>query len=142
LRKAVIPIAAVYGYTLRITDGFRSMDEQATIYDSGRTVDGHIVSWATPGKSLHNYGYAVDVVDRWRGYYINWIRLGKIGAYCGLQQADDAHFEYRDGLATDQFAAGMRPSLLTLPCAIMDERAKANQKLTPQDLQECGAPSF
>jgi peptidoglycan L-alanyl-D-glutamate endopeptidase CwlK len=118
------------------------LEEQDVIYDSGRTENGHIVSWATPGKSIHNYGFAVDVVDRWRGYYINWKRLAKIGEFCGLEQVDDAHFEHRGGLATEQFSAGERPSPRLLPCDIMSERAKANQSLTLADLQGCQAPDF
>ena len=142
VNECFIPVAKIYGYTLRITSGFRSMDEQTAIYASGRTSNGHIVSWSEPGKSLHNYGFAVDVVDRWRGYYINWARLGEIGVYCGLEQVDDPHFEHRRGLTTNQFVAGIRPMPLTLPCAIMDERAKAKQLLTPQDLKDCGVPDF
>ncbi len=144
VNECFIPTAAIYGYTLRITADFRSLAEQALIYDSGRTVDGHIVTWAEPGRSLHNYGFAVDVVDRWRGYDIDFDKLAKIGTYCGLEQVDPPHFEHRAGLTTDQFTAGMRPPLLTLPCAIMDERAKANRNLTLKDLKDnnCGLPKF
>ncbi len=144
VNECFIPTAAIYGYTLRITSGFRSAAEQAAIYDSGRSVDGHIVTWAEPGRSLHNYGFAVDVVDRYRGYNIDFDKLAKIGTYCGLEQVDPPHFEHRAGLTTDQFEAGMRPPPLTLPCAIMDERAKANQPLTLQDLKDnnCGVPQF
>ena len=142
VNECFIPVAAVYGYTLRITSGFRSLAEQGAIYDSGRTVDGHIVTWAEPGESLHNYGFAVDVVDRWRGYNIDFDKLAKIGTYCGLEQVDPPHFEHRAGLTTAQFAAGMRPPPLILPCPIMDERYKANQPLTLKDLQACGAPKF
>jgi hypothetical protein len=142
VNECFIPTAAVYGYTLRITSGFRSIAEQDQLFEQGRTIDGHIVSWALARKSLHNYGFAVDVVDRWRGYDIDWKKLGKIGAFCGLEQVDDSHFEHRSGLTTAQFEAGIRPSLLTLPCALMDERAKANQPLTLKDLKDCGAPKF
>lgn len=142
VEKCFIPAAAVYGYNLRITSGFRSLSEQDQIFDQGRTEDGHIVSWAIPGKSLHNYGLAVDVADRRRGYYINWKRLKKIGAFCSLEQVDDAHFENRGGLTTDQFAAGLRPAPLALPCALLEERSQASQKLTFQDLENCGALSF
>lgn len=142
VNECFIPTAAVYGYDLRITSGFRSLAEQAAIYDSGRTENGHIVTWAEPGRSLHNYGFAVDVVDRLRGYNIDFDKLAKIGAYCGLEQVDPPHFEHRAGLTTDDFAAGKRPPPLTLPCPVMDERAKANQTLTLKDLQSCGAPKF
>ena len=142
VNECFIPTAAVYGYDLRITSGFRSLSEQAAIYDSGRTVDGHIVTWAEPGKSLHNYGFAVDVVDRLRGYNIDFDKLAKIGAYCGLEQVDPPHFEHRAGLTTADFEAGKRPPPLTLPCSVMDERVKANQPLTIKDLQSCGVPKF
>ncbi len=145
VNECFIPTAAVYGYTLRITDGFRSLTQQDQLYAQGRTIDGHIVTEAAPGKSIHNYGFAVDVVDVYRGYDIDWVKLGKIGTYCGLEQGPDGdlpHFEHRGGLTTSDFAAGLRPQPLTLPCAIMDQRAKANEPLTLKDLQGCGAPRF
>ena len=142
VNECFIPVASVYGYALRITSGFRTIEEQAELYQQGRTVDGHIISWAEAGKSIHNYGYAVDVVDRWRGYTINWKRLAGIAEYCGLAQIDDAHFEYRGGLTTEQFVAGLTPSLLELPCAIMSERARAGEAFTRKNLQDCHAPEF
>ena len=145
VNQCLIPVAAVYGYDLYITSGFRSMTEQAALYDQGRTTNGAIISEAPPGHSLHNYGYAVDVADRQDGYNINWTKLVKIGAYCHLEsggQGDLPHFEYRGGLSTDDFAAGKRPPPLALPCPVMGERAKANQPLTLKDLQSCAMPQF
>jgi hypothetical protein len=145
VNECFIPTAAVYGYTLRITSGFRSMSEQAQIYDDGRDGTGTIVSEAPPGHSLHNYGYAVDIVDRWNGYNIDWTKLIAIGNYCHLENGgtgDLPHFEYRGELTTDDFAAGKRPPPLTLPCPIMATRADENQPLTLADLQSCGAPDF
>jgi hypothetical protein len=142
VNECFIPVAKIYGYTLRITSDFRSLNEQDAIYDLGRTEDGHIVSWAEAGRSIHNYGYAVDVVDRWHDYYINWKRLAKIGEFCGLTQVDDAHFEHRGGLTTEQFNAGRKPAPLTLPCDIMNKRVKTRQLLTLADLRNCGAPNF
>lgn len=145
VNNCFIPVAATYGYALRITNGFRSMAEQTTMYYQGRTINGHIVTEAQPGHSLHNYGYAVDVVDRYRGYNINWTRLIKIGAYCSLESGgvgDLPHFEERGGLTTDQFLAGMRPPSLVLPCAIMDNRSTSSRRLTLKDLKACGAPKF
>lgn len=48
------------GYTFFITDGFRSFDEQTTLYNQGRTTPGKIVTNAKAGQSAHNYGLAVD----------------------------------------------------------------------------------
>jgi hypothetical protein len=140
-----LPVAALYGYTLRITAGFRSLAQQQQIYDQGRTTPGPIVTEAAPYQSIHNYGFAVDVVDRFRGYNIDWNKLIAIGAYCGLESGgpgDLPHFEHRGGLSTADFAAGKRPAPLTLPCPIMAERAEANEPLTLQDLQSCNAPTF
>jgi peptidoglycan L-alanyl-D-glutamate endopeptidase CwlK len=140
-----LPVATAYGYDLRITAGFRSLAEQTQIYDSGRTVDGHIVSEAPPGHSLHNYGYAVDVADRTAGYNLNWTKLVKIASYCSLESGgvgDLPHFEYRGGLTTDQFAAGMRPPPLKLPCAIMENRTATSAPLTLKNLSACGAPKL
>ncbi|MCL4405031.1 MAG: M15 family metallopeptidase [Patescibacteria group bacterium] len=145
VNKCFIPTAAVYGYDLRITSGFRTLAQQQQIYDQGRLEDGEVVTEAPPGHSLHNYGFAVDVADRIRGYNIDWQELIAIGAYCGLGNGgvgDYPHFEYRGGLTTDEFAAGMRPKPLTLPCPIMAARAKENRPLTLKDLQSCGAPDF
>lgn len=142
VNKCFLPIAAVYGYELRITSGFRSLSEQDQIYSQGRTEDGHIVTWAPPGMSIHNFGFTVDVVDRLHGYNINWEKLAKIGNYCGLDQVDPPHFEYRGGLTTEQFMAGLKPAPLVLPCPIMDERVAMNDALSLNDLHNCGAPTF
>ena len=145
VNQCFIAVASVYGYDLRITAGFRSMAEQAQIYQQGRTVDGHIISEAAPGHSLHNFGYAVDVADRVKGYNINWTRLISIASYCHLESGgtgDLPHFEYRGGLTTDQFLLGLRPPPLTLPCPVMADRSATGTPLTLPDLKACGAPKF
>jgi hypothetical protein len=145
VEQCFMPTSAVYGYTLRISSGFRSGEEQNELYEQGRTEDGHIVTEAPAGKSIHNYGYAVDVVDRWRGFDIDWEKLGRIGEFCGLEQGDEGdfpHFEHRGGLTTDDFKEGLRPSKLILPCPIMQERFINGQDLTLADLESCNAPNF
>lgn len=144
VNSCFIPIASVYGYTLRVNSGFRTLEEQDQIYQQGRTVDGHIVSESPAGRSIHNYGYAVDVVDRWRGFDINWEKLDAIGRYCGLEHdmEDRPHFELRGGLTTYDFEAGRRPPILHVPCRLMEERAVNNEPLTRQDLKICNVPSF
>jgi hypothetical protein len=145
VNKCFLPTAAVYGYTLRITSGFRSLDEQEQIYLQGREINGHIVTEAPAGKSIHNYGYAIDVVDRYDAFDIDWDRLGRIGAYCGLEEGDEGdlpHFEHRAGLTTDEFLAGHRPPDLTLPCPVMEDKYSRSEALTLDDLKSCGAPNF
>lgn len=43
-----------------VSDGRRTLKEQAAIYAQGRTKPGKVVSNAPPGTSAHNFGYAVD----------------------------------------------------------------------------------
>jgi peptidoglycan L-alanyl-D-glutamate endopeptidase CwlK len=43
-----------------MTQGLRTMDEQAALYAQGRTKPGNRVTNAKPGSSLHNFGIAVD----------------------------------------------------------------------------------
>ena len=66
-----IPVAEAYGYRLDITSGFRSVADQNTLYAQGRTQPGNIVTNARGGRSLHNYGLAVDVADIDYAYDIN-----------------------------------------------------------------------
>jgi hypothetical protein len=138
VNKCFVPTATAYGYTLRITSGYRSVTEQDQLYEQGRTENGDIVTWAEPGKSMHNYGYAVDVVDRLHGYEIDWKKLAKIGEYCGLTQVDDPHFEYRGGLTTAQFESGELPIAPTPPCQLMAEKTDLGKSLTLTDLKSCG----
>lgn len=49
------------GLRFRITQAFRTPQEQQAIYDQGRTKAGKIVTDCPPWKSWHNYGLAFDV---------------------------------------------------------------------------------
>lgn len=145
VETCLLPVAATQGYSLRLTSGYRSKEEQDAVFRQGRTQDGHIVTEVAGGRSLHNFGLAVDVVDQRRGYRIDWYRLGRIAAYCGLEQNDEgdqAHFMHRAGLSIEQLAVGYRPPRLQLPCPRMAERAAAGEPLTRQDLADCDAPAF
>ncbi|GAA4760872.1 MULTISPECIES: M15 family metallopeptidase [Flavobacterium] len=46
---------------VRITQGLRSFKEQNDLYVLGRTKPGKKVTNAKAGKSIHNYGFAVDI---------------------------------------------------------------------------------
>lgn len=46
---------------LRITIGYRTIDEQNELYAQGRTNPGNIVTKAKGGQSFHNFGLAVDL---------------------------------------------------------------------------------
>lgn len=48
--------AAADGVTLKLTDSYRSYDEQVAV----RKKKGHVVATATPGTSVHGWGKAID----------------------------------------------------------------------------------
>ena len=52
--------------TIRITDHYRTIEEQNELYAQGRTKPGTIVTWVKGGSSYHNYGLAMDIafIDR------------------------------------------------------------------------------
>ena len=56
----LITIAEREGFTLLVTQGFRSFEEQNALYAQGRTKKGKIVTNARAGQSKHNFGKAVD----------------------------------------------------------------------------------
>ena len=45
---------------VRVVQGLRTIEEQNELYAQGRTKPGNIVTKAKGGKSLHNYGLAID----------------------------------------------------------------------------------
>ncbi|WP_425423390.1 M15 family metallopeptidase [Shimazuella kribbensis] len=48
------------GITIKIVEGFRSIEEQNELYAQGRTKPGQKVTNAKGGQSYHNYGLAID----------------------------------------------------------------------------------
>lgn len=46
---------------IRITQGFRTIEEQNKLYAKGRTISGKKVTNAKGRQSIHNYGFAVDI---------------------------------------------------------------------------------
>ena len=145
--ECIIPAAAVYGYDLYIASGFRSYSEEDALYAQGRTVDGNIVSNAQGGQSFHNFGYAVDLADRQYGEDFNYVQLGNIAAWCGIEHGDRGyvdlpHFQYRNDLSLQEFQAGLRPLPIQLPCSLLDQRAIAKKTLSKEDLASCNAPNF
>lgn len=61
------------GIILRIVQGYRTFEQQQTIYDQGRKTPGKIVTWSPPGTSYHNYGFATDVCPfKANGVDLDW----------------------------------------------------------------------
>lgn len=50
------------GTYLLVVSGLRTADEQNKDFAQGRKAPGHIITDASAGHSMHNYGLAVDVV--------------------------------------------------------------------------------
>jgi len=100
---------------LRVTDGFRSVEEQDKLYAKGRTAKGSIVTKARGGYSNHNFGLAVDVVPMENGklnWETNqWSLIGRIGESRGLEWGgrwkflDRPHFQNLRGRNLKQLRA-------------------------------------
>lgn len=57
---------------VRITHGLRTFAEQEALYAQGRTRPGKKVTNARGGQSVHNYGFAVDIVLIIDGKEASW----------------------------------------------------------------------
>lgn len=120
------------GINILITQGYRSIEYQNSLYAQGRTTKGNIVTNAKGGYSFHNFGLAFDfAVYAKNGKDINWTvnsewkRVGAIGqslfvtingkkhylewggAWKGF--VDYPHFQLTFGLSTASLRAGMKP---------------------------------
>lgn len=124
--------AAEKGILVRITDGFRSFEEQNTLYAQGRTEPGNIVTYAKGGESYHNYGLAVDyaIVQgngevTWDLEYdgngnskSDWHEVGQIGKELGFTWGGDwedfkdyPHLQMDYGLSLEQLQNSYNPGL-------------------------------
>ncbi|PUZ22571.1 hypothetical protein DCM91_15000 [Chitinophaga costaii] len=105
-----------FGIDLRVTDGFRTVEQQDKLYAQGRTTKGNIVTKARGGFSNHNFGLAVDVVPYENGN-LNWNTkyyplIGLIGEGRGLEWGhrwkkidDKPHFQNLQGQTLKQLRA-------------------------------------
>lgn len=76
------------GMSMRVTEGYRSIERQNELYAQGRTTKGNIVTQAKGGQSLHNYGVAVDFVFRKEGYNATdsqWKTFGTVAEKHGFE---------------------------------------------------------
>ena len=99
------------GIQLRVTDGLRTFDEQNALYAQGRTGPGNVVTNAQGGRSYHNYGLAIDVVelrpDGSVDYGTDYNAIAEIGKQHGFDWGGDftsitdkPHFEFTGGYST------------------------------------------
>ncbi|MEH6942943.1 M15 family metallopeptidase [Bacillus sp. JJ722] len=144
------------GINVLVTDGYRSMEEQARIYGKGRQSyyykgknygdpDESIVSNAKPGSSNHNYGLAIDFVlcndDASEVYYevnAKYKRVAAIGKSLGFAWGGDwkgfkdyPHLEMMGGLTLTDLQRGKRPKLNInfIPELIDDETGKEDEDM-------------
>lgn len=97
------------GIPVRVTQGRRTMEEQAALYAQGRTVPGKVVTWTMDSKHLS--GRAVDFV--WRtadggvSYSGPWELLAMMAQALGLtagyywQRPDRPHVELPDSMGDE-----------------------------------------
>lgn len=113
MKQQLITIMAAVGHPIRVTDAYRSCEEQNKLYAQGRTTPGNIVTNAKCGESLHNYRCAFDVAFEvggsvtWDG---PWDMCGEIGKALGFEWGGDwegfqdrPHFQYTAGYSLEDF---------------------------------------
>lgn len=84
--------AALQGFNLKITQGFRDPSYQDKLYAQGRTLPGKIVTNATGMTSKHCAGAAFDIAFVGNDPYPKnapWKAIGAIGKSCGLTWGGD-----------------------------------------------------
>lgn len=88
VRQLITNIEAQLDTKMVVTDGFRSIEEQKRIIAAGNT------DAAKPGRSLHQYGLAVDmwpmlngkkITKSTRNSYPHWEEIGKIAKSLGFR---------------------------------------------------------
>ncbi|WP_163539412.1 M15 family metallopeptidase [Gracilibacillus sp. YIM 98692] len=128
--QQLITKAEETGITVVITDGFRSVDEQNSIYAQGRQTEGNIVTYARGGESYHNYGLAIDfALQNKQGGIIwdlqydgnengnsDWMEVVKIAKSLGFKWGGDftrfkdyPHLQMDFGLSIHELKRGKRP---------------------------------
>ena len=91
--ESVIREARLKGIDLRVVEGYRSPETQRKYYEQGRTKKGGVITYAPPGMSYHNHGWAVDVCEyvdgqpNWKSEH--WDEIGDLGKKHGLVWGGD-----------------------------------------------------
>lgn len=114
--EALIELMQMMGTPIKITDAYRSKEEQDALYKIGRTVqkDKPTVTNAKGGYSFHQWRVAFDVVfvkkDGTTTYEGDWDKIGRVGELVGLEWGgrwasfpDRPHFQYTAGYAIEDF---------------------------------------
>ena len=114
--KKTIASMAARGIEMALFEGYRSPERQAALYAQGRTAPGPIVTYARPGESFHQYGFAADIVGRAGGAWTwalsedVWQTMHAFGRTWGLVPLsfEKPHLEL-PGLRLPELRAGRFP---------------------------------
>ncbi|MNB69325.1 Peptidoglycan L-alanyl-D-glutamate endopeptidase CwlK precursor [compost metagenome] len=115
------------GVEIRLTFGYRSIEEQNELYAQGRTKPGKIVTNAKGGRSYHNHGLAIDFVLIKGGYdmtadndmdgFSDWMEVVAQAKLLGFEWGGDwtnfvdyPHFQIIYGLSISDLQSGKRPT--------------------------------
>ncbi|MBU3180295.1 peptidoglycan-binding protein [Clostridium psychrophilum] len=120
LAQKFLDLTIANNLDVRITNAFRSWNEQDRLYAQGRTMPGSLVTNAQGGDSYHNWGLAFDASPYENGKISNDIekykKMGQLGQQVGLEWGgtfisivDLPHFQYTFGLNTWSLLNGIRP---------------------------------
>ena len=108
--EKLIELMKSKGYSVVLSSGTRTFEEQAKLYNQGRTTHGEIVTNAKPGYSWHNYGLAGDlcfVINNKPSWddHLPWLKMGELGEGLGLEwggrwgeMMDRPHFQITRGV--------------------------------------------
>ena len=88
------------GIYIRVVQGLRTVDEQNTLYNQGRTTPGKIVTNCKGGYSYHNFGLGVDCIPStqdpdqpfapdWNESHPDWRAMINAGEAQGLNAGGD-----------------------------------------------------
>ncbi|MGG4266080.1 peptidoglycan-binding protein [Peribacillus simplex] len=140
------------GIYVQISAGYRSLEEQASLYGQGRVYSYNgknysnlakpIVTNAKPGQSYHNFGLAIDffiVRDDGKNaiWTVNskWQRVAAIGKELGFIWGGDwtsfkdyPHLEMAGGLSYKQLQAGKTPPIIAPKTSKGDSQIISIQK--------------
>lgn len=111
------------GITICVVQGLRTIAEQQSLYEQGRSTPGRIVTNAPGGHSWHNFGLAVDCAIKnldgsidWDASHPAWHRMESVGVSLGLTSGanwvrivDAPHFQitgrFPEGAPNDEARA-------------------------------------
>lgn len=128
-------------WKLFITDGYRSFDEQNSLYAQGRTKSGKIVTNARAGQSAHNFGLAVDLAFQKNGvlsYDPNlYTPVYKIARSLGFELgadwvsfSDKPHFNYPQW---EKISKGEQPMTDPLKECLAQHRELVDENISMKD---------